>query len=128
MDDTVAVTQNFMSKGNSSRVWKSLRQERPKLAKHFFELMKDKHPDLYEQMVTANAEDKFKMLHLRKKWGDENKFADDISTDSYCCSSTSSESDSEAEDSDGGGDSSSDDDSSKSEKSIHGPNTNNLGM
>jgi hypothetical protein len=113
-----------MSKTGSGRVWRSLRSERPKLAKHFLGVMQEKHPELYAQLIQANADDKFRMMHLRKKWGPETKFAEDISTDSYCCSSsTSSSSDSQAGDSDGDGDSSSDTDSSKSDanKSIRGP-------
>ena len=106
LDDTMALTQNFMSKVNFEAVWKSFRSERKKLSCRFLRKLKEGHPELYEKARTINKRDNFLMYDEKKnidKRSSEYDLEDEIhkkvktdSTNSSTSSSSSSSSSSES--------------------------------
>lgn len=67
LDNTMALTQNWMSVTNFDKVWKSLRSERKKLSCVLLEKFKKKRPELYQRAVDLNKEDGFIMYNERLK-------------------------------------------------------------
>jgi len=99
-DNTMAVTQNFVSYTNFETVWRTLRVERKKFSCKFLDQLKIKHPKLYEKAVQMNKEDNFIMYYdkklLEKRYGTADlgdvvvKKNKGSSTDSSSSSSSSS--------------------------------------
>lgn len=59
LDNTMALTQNFMSSNNFDRVWRSVRKERKRLASKLLAEFKDKRPELWQRATQMNEEDGF---------------------------------------------------------------------
>lgn len=72
LDNTMAVTQNFMSRTNFDVVWKSFRKERKKLSCRFLKKLEKAHPDLYKKAKDLNEEDGF-VMYDEKKNGDKRR-------------------------------------------------------
>lgn len=90
LDNTIAVTQNFMSHNNFRVVWKSFRSGRKKLSSLFLRVLASRRKYLYEKAVTINEEDKFLMSDDPKT--KTRKMAEDDTTTSFDYTSTSSSS------------------------------------
>ena len=61
LDLTIAVTQNFVNKGNFERVWNRTRKGRKKLSVRFLEKLKEKEPEMYKIAISMNERDDFVM-------------------------------------------------------------------
>ena len=96
LEDTMAVTQNFMSTENFDAVWKSFRFSRKKLSEFFLKTLKRKNRPLYDRAISSNQADKFRMPSEKPAPSDENFFDEGSTTtlqsDSKSSSSTSSSS------------------------------------
>ena len=68
LDTTIAVTQNFVNKGNFERVWLRTRKGRKKLSVRFLEKLRTHRPDLYRIAVEMNERDGFIMWDQREKY------------------------------------------------------------
>lgn len=66
VDNTMAVTQNFVSYNNFETVWRTLRHERKKFSCKFLAKLSEKHPQLYEKAIQMNKQDNFVMYNERK--------------------------------------------------------------
>jgi hypothetical protein len=66
LDDTIAVTQNFCSKQNFTRVWRETRTGRKKMAVKWLRCLRESHPDLAELAERLNAQDGFVMPFDKK--------------------------------------------------------------
>lgn len=58
----MAVTQNFMSRCNFDKVWKSFRKGRKKLSCLFLKKLKVELPEFYQRAIELNKEDHFLMF------------------------------------------------------------------
>jgi histone arginine demethylase JMJD6 len=87
LDDTMAVTQNFMIDANFEDVWLSFRAQRKKLSHFFLRIVKKRNPRVYDRAVALNARDNFVMFPDRKLYNQS--FKEDISTTSVDYSSSS---------------------------------------
>ncbi|EGR31249.1 jumonji domain protein [Ichthyophthirius multifiliis] len=65
--DTIAVTQNFMSSNNYTVVWRSLREERQKLAQYAIKKFKQRVPKMYDKIIELNRKDNHLMYYEKKK-------------------------------------------------------------
>jgi histone arginine demethylase JMJD6 len=96
LEDTMAVTQNFMSTENFDAVWKSFRFSRKKLSEFFLKTLKRKNRALYDRAISSNQTDKFRMPSEKPAPSDENFFDEGSTTtlqsDSKSSTSTSSSS------------------------------------
>jgi len=54
LDDTVAITQNFVNKDNFHNVWRTTRKERKKLSVRFLNKLYWWRPELYRQAIEMN--------------------------------------------------------------------------
>ena len=101
-DNTMAVTQNFVSYTNFETVWKTLRIERKKFSCKFLEQLRREHPKLYEKAIQINKDDNFVMYNDRKLLAKRNGVADlgDILVKKNKNSSTNSSSSSSSSSSD----------------------------
>ena len=59
LDNTLAVTQNFVSKVNFNYVWRALRADNPSLSSRFYLALEATHPELHQQAKEINHEDNF---------------------------------------------------------------------
>jgi histone arginine demethylase JMJD6 len=59
LDDTVAVTQNFVDSANFARAWSVTRKGRRKMARKWRERLQQVHPELYAQSLAIDAADGF---------------------------------------------------------------------
>lgn len=66
LDNTMAVTQNFMDSVNFDKVWRSVRKERKKWSCRFLKKLKTTHPELYQRATLLNEQDGFIMYDQRK--------------------------------------------------------------
>jgi hypothetical protein len=66
LDETMAITQNFMSPHLFDSVWRDFRSSRPKLSTFFLHRLQTTHPDLYKRAIALNCQDKFIMFPQRK--------------------------------------------------------------
>jgi len=57
LDDTVAITQNFVSSVNFPEAWRSVRVERKKMARKWRSQLKSARPDLFELCERMDRED-----------------------------------------------------------------------
>mmetsp|Transcript_49428 Transcript_49428/g.106454 ORF Transcript_49428/g.106454 Transcript_49428/m.106454 type:complete len:520 (-) Transcript_49428:534-2093(-) len=87
LEDTVAVTQNYVGSDNFDLVWSKTRKEREKIAYLWLRNMKKYAPELYERAMEMNRRDNFKMRHERPK-GDRLPDADSSSSESSSDSSS----------------------------------------
>ena len=85
LDDTMAVTQNFVNNNNLDRVWRSIRKDNGKISRQFLNSMKEKQPSVYKRLLELNQADQFVMLDNRR----ELPFLLDVTTDS--CDTDSSD-------------------------------------
>jgi len=115
LDNTMAVTQNVMTKINFDTVWKHLRKERKKLASKFLKNLKIKDAKLYDRAIELNKadnwlmhdEDKEKKLLGKRKFVASNSLDENekiekkikriTSTTSSSASSSSSSSESDSD-------------------------------
>lgn len=67
LDDTIAVTQNYVGRHNFPQVWRSCRVERPCWSHRWLRCMEAKCPDLAAWAKRLNVEDGFDMNELRQK-------------------------------------------------------------
>jgi len=67
LDDTVAVTQNFVSITNFPKVWKKTRKGRKHMAKRWLETLEHKYPELAKIAHTMNKDDGFEFKFSHKK-------------------------------------------------------------
>lgn len=84
LDDTMAVTQNFVNENNLDRVWRSMRYQRPDLCVDFMEALKSNVPQAYKRLLELNLEDHTPLTDA----GRSIPFSLDISTDSNDSSSS----------------------------------------
>ena len=91
LDDTMAVTQNFMSTQNFDNVWINFRYSRKKLSEFFQRLIKKKNARLYDRAIFQNKRDNF-LMPKEKPGPSEVKFENDISTTTQLSSLSSSSS------------------------------------
>lgn len=61
LDNTMALTQNFLSTRNFEKVWRSLRKERRKLSFKILEKFKEKMPECYKKALEINEKDGYVM-------------------------------------------------------------------
>lgn len=106
LDNTMALTQNFLSTNNFEKVWQSLRKERKRLSCKILNKFKTKKPELYKKAIEMNEKDGFimdgdqkKMVTLKRKRSFEVREGDikkkrklSISSDTQSSSSSSSSS------------------------------------
>lgn len=78
LDDTMAVTQNFVNFSNLDRVWRSMRTQRPDLCQHFASGLKAEHPQAYKRVLELNIMDQSPLIEAHHRV----PFAMDVSTDS----------------------------------------------
>ena len=67
LDDTIAVTQNFCSKTNFERVWRSTRDGRRGMARKFLRVLREVHPDLFERAQVLNVAEGWDMHEAAEK-------------------------------------------------------------
>jgi histone arginine demethylase JMJD6 len=67
VDNTMAITQNVMTKNNFDHVWRYIRKERKKMAVKYLEKLKTEHPKLYQRALELNEQDKFMMFDEKQK-------------------------------------------------------------
>ncbi|CAJ1408105.1 unnamed protein product [Effrenium voratum] len=67
LDDTIAVTQNYVGRNNFPQVWRSCRTERPCWSQRWLRAMDRQCPELAAWARRLNAEDGFDMNELRQK-------------------------------------------------------------
>jgi len=68
LDDTVAVTQNYVGSVNFAHSWRATRVERRKMARKWRSLLQRERPDLYAECVAADAADGFDLdEHIERK-------------------------------------------------------------
>lgn len=59
LDNTMALTQNFLSANNFEKVWRSLRKERKKLSIKLLQKFKEQKPQFYLKALELNELDGF---------------------------------------------------------------------
>jgi histone arginine demethylase JMJD6 len=89
LDETMAVTQNFMHPHLFDEVWKDFRSNRKKLSHFFLKMLKKKQPGFYERALELNRKDKFVMFPDRPKKPSAVPFKEDDTTTSIDYSSSS---------------------------------------
>ncbi len=98
LDNTIALTQNFLTPNNFTGVWRSLRKERRKLAGKLLKKLKSKFPVLYEQARKMNEKDGFVMdkenVEIKKEY--ELQMSSDTGSSSDSSSDSSSNEESES--------------------------------
>eukprot|EP00931_Biecheleriopsis_adriatica_P045194 TRINITY_DN25907_c0_g1_i1.p1 TRINITY_DN25907_c0_g1~~TRINITY_DN25907_c0_g1_i1.p1 ORF type:complete len:440 (-),score=82.35 TRINITY_DN25907_c0_g1_i1:75-1394(-) len=67
LDDTIAVTQNYVGRNNFAHVWRSCRKERPCWSHRWLRAMDETMPELASEARRLNSEDGFDMEFLRRK-------------------------------------------------------------
>eukprot|EP00439_Symbiodinium_sp_Y106_P053325 s1133_g7.t1 len=85
LEDTVAVTQNYCGPDNFELVWSRTRKEREKVAWLWLRNMRKYAPELYQQAMTMNRRDRFKMRHERpagERLSDASSSSSESSSDS----------------------------------------------
>jgi len=80
VDNTMAVTQNFMSKINFPKVWTSLRQERKKFSCKFLTKLNIEEPELHKKAIELNNKDGFVMYDnkVNEKRKNDHDFSDEL--------------------------------------------------
>ena len=68
LDDTVAITQNYLNEANFPKVWPRLRKGRKKLSVLFLEKLRLFKPHLYAQATARNERDGFVMWDKRPQY------------------------------------------------------------
>lgn len=61
LDLTIAITQNFLNRGNFDHVWRNTRKGRKVLSVRFLRRLQSVYPDLYQRAVDLNELDNFVM-------------------------------------------------------------------
>ena len=89
IEDSMSVTQKFISPLNFQPFWKSLRCTRTKLSEFLLKVLKDKDQYLYDSAIELNARDNFRMRH--DKTANKIKFAEDLTTTTYVETPTASQ-------------------------------------
>jgi len=104
LDNTMAITQNFVSQTSFEKVWRTLREDRKKFSCKFLDRLKEEYPQLYETAVAMNKQDNFLMYYERKlleKRNGQQELGDEVSkktkTNSSSGSSSSSSSSSSSD-------------------------------
>jgi histone arginine demethylase JMJD6 len=67
LDDTIAITQNYVNRGNFDRVWKDARKNRKKMAVRWLRKMKTIDNVLYKRALEINKKDNFMMYDIARK-------------------------------------------------------------
>ncbi len=91
LDETMAITQNFMHPHLFEDVWKDFRANRKKLSHFFLRMLRKKQPALHQQALALNQRDKFVMFPDRPKPPVLAPFRADDTTTSIDYSSTDSD-------------------------------------
>lgn len=106
LTDTIAITQNYCSSVNFSKIWTIVRKERRKMSVKLLKELKSRRKDLFNLAIEMNHRDGFTMLtkeeHMinkkrkcdkeKLKQTSRNSFSDSESDSSYKSSSSSSSS------------------------------------
>jgi histone arginine demethylase JMJD6 len=81
IEDSMSVTQKFVSHANFHPFWKSLRCTRTKLSEFLLKVLKEKDQYLYDTAIDLNARDNYRMPTA--KTANKIKFEEDLTTTTY---------------------------------------------
>jgi hypothetical protein len=102
LDNTMAITQNFVSRINFDKVWRSFRKGRKKLSCVFLKKAQKELPEIYKRAIELNKQDGYVMYDERTKnnCDGEEKIEKKLKIEEYVPSSSSSSSSDSSSESD----------------------------